>query len=315
MKSTIFSNWTMSELGIYISQDFYWGLKDKKDIELSLHISVEEAFFGKEVNLGVERLLISEDCTRETCQHCGGKGWIDSHNHSGSIYKTLRSPCYVCLGTGWQLPKFCNPFYIRKEEVTFHIPKGCTRNYQVVIEGKGHEYFLDRRKHVGNLDILVDKIGSDNLTVSDHVEMVVVLSPFQVVEGFETDFPYIMNKTLHINRMNKITLPGSSVFIKGLGLPPIEKKVTGVAKTSDAQKHHGNDDQEQNGDLEIKFELEPEPTEEESAKAEMQLLKETVTLLSSQKDLDRYVSAINRRSKEKTMRDLIKMLLKFDDIS
>lgn len=236
---------------LYIERAITFNPPQKENIVLTQDLSLEEAFFGKEISVDVERNVVIDGCLYSVCEFCGGTKFVKSdiryswHQAGGHI----SAPCHVCYGTGFVRVGDCALYQAIKTTVTLTIPPGCKPGFKSVYKYFGNEVLkYDNSKSVGDLEIVISSVESRNFKVmGDHVELLVEMTASEALDGFLytvrsyvvswyitvvidcyiLQVPYVDGKSLQIDHRNKITLPGSNSTVAGLGLPVLELGPTG----------------------------------------------------------------------------------------
>lgn len=185
------------------------------------------------------------------------------HQNTPCLSVHTASPCPICRGMGVLVDpseQHCDGqlYHTINTPLVANIPRGARPGTIITLPEKGHErvsyihnesrpiedQHLDIVKTRGKVELKVATIFVDaylrekedrNATLSiesDHMEVVVRMSPAQAIYGFKTNISYINNRTLTIDRSGKITYPGSNSTVRGLGLPRVV--VTGQQETETA---------------------------------------------------------------------------------
>lgn len=125
--------------------------KRGRDISIDIELNFEEAVFGVERNILLNKISVCQTCSGTggkkgteniTCQTCNGKGKIREMKRSifGSI--EVARTCETCTGSG-KVPKekcsFCDGFGILKkeEEIKIKIPAGIDNGEMIRLSGGG----------------------------------------------------------------------------------------------------------------------------------------------------------------------------------
>jgi molecular chaperone DnaJ len=118
-----------------------------RDVRHDLSIEFEEAVFGKELKLTVQRAEACRDCRGtgtatgrgpSTCPHCQGRGQVRYQqgffsiartcNHCGGVGTLITDPCAACRGDGR---------VERTHEMTVTIPAGVEDGTRIRYQGEG----------------------------------------------------------------------------------------------------------------------------------------------------------------------------------
>jgi hypothetical protein len=133
-------------------------------------------------------------------------------------------PCPKCLGMGFTLPHSCPPYEQLVEEVEIIVPSGARAGQLITMSGKGNEIFVNGVPTKGDLQYVVEGITFDNHTDFDFdsngvLQYTFKITPHEALHGFNASRPFLNGKGLTIRRPGKVTVPGSSIAMPGLGFP------------------------------------------------------------------------------------------------
>ena len=123
-----------------------------QDIQTSVTVSFEEAAFGCEKEIQINRV---EDCakckgtgcaegtTPEVCQKCGGTGTVRVQQKTPFGVVQSTSPCRECGGTGKIIHQPCSDCHgtgkqQRKRKISAKIPAGIDNGQTISLRGLGH---------------------------------------------------------------------------------------------------------------------------------------------------------------------------------
>ena len=183
-----------------------------------------------------------------------------------------------------------------------NLPPGCKPGYQVVVKDEGHEVVEDMSKAIGNFEVTVGSIESGNFKINgDRMELVIVMTVEEALNGFVYEEPYVDGKTLRIDRSDKITIPDSKITLRGLGLPKIGQPENAATAT-------------EKEDLVVIFELEPETTEDESLSEDI-VDVDKPNVIKSQEDLNAYLEKQKADADLKFGRKFLKLLSRFNEFA
>ena len=198
------------------------------DLRYDLEIDFEDAMYGAEKTINIQRLTECPDCHgsgcepgtgRKTCPRCGGSG---SQVMSQGFF-SVRQPCSACQGTGQIIEKPCRKCRgqgrVREEKpLPIRIPPGVDNGNQLRIGGKGNAGL--RGGPAGDLYIFIHVRSSSVFKREGDDLLCEVPIPFAVaVAGGVVEVPTISGKT-------KLKVPagtqsGSVLRLKGKGAPSL----------------------------------------------------------------------------------------------
>lgn len=122
-----------------------------EDIEISLAINFEEAIFGTEKIINLEKQVICSKCAGTgaeegskiiTCPECHGSGQIEHTQRTIFGVFATASICPTCEGAGKKPEKYCHACHGQgrvkdKQEIKITIPAGINEGQQIKISGAG----------------------------------------------------------------------------------------------------------------------------------------------------------------------------------
>ncbi len=168
------------------------------DLRFDIEIDLEEAVFGSEREV---ELPVTEECDicrgtgaasgsgRETCRHCGGRGFIVS---GGGIFQ-IRQGCPVCNGEGTMIRNPCSKCSgsgrVRaRRRLALRIPRGVETGSRLRLAGKGEGGV--RGGPVGDLYVVVHVREHELFErQSDDLLCTVPVSPILAALGGEIEIP------------------------------------------------------------------------------------------------------------------------------
>lgn len=117
------------------------------DLKFDLELTLEEAVFGKTVNIDVPTLRECNDCSGSgaakgtkpvTCSTCNGQGQV---NMRQGIF-AVQQPCPQCRGRGVKIDKPCDSCYgqgrvRRTKTLEVKVPAGVDNGNQIRLSGEG----------------------------------------------------------------------------------------------------------------------------------------------------------------------------------
>ena len=209
-----------------------------ESIRLSLAISFEEAAFGCEKSVTVERMETCDTChgngcapgsTPEVCPECHGTGTVQVRRQTPMGVFATRSPCTRCGGKGPIIHQPCKDCHgtgaVRKRKtIQASIPAGIDNGQTISIRGQGNA-----GKNGGPAgDLLI------TITVRPHElfrregTSVLCEAPItfaQAVLGAELEIPTIDGKVKY--ELPEGTQSGTTFRLKGKGIPALNGRGRG----------------------------------------------------------------------------------------
>ncbi|MBE6995588.1 MAG: molecular chaperone DnaJ [Ruminococcaceae bacterium] len=203
-----------------------------ESIRVSLAISFEEAAFGCEKEVTVERMEQCDTChgngcapgtTPETCPECHGTGTVQVRRQTPMGVFATSSPCGKCGGKGKIIHQPCGDcrgagFVRKRRTIQATIPAGIDNGQTISVRGQGHA-----GKNGGQAgDLLI------TITVRPHDlfrregTSVLCEAPItfaQAVLGAELEIPTIDGKVKY--DLPEGTQSGTTFRLKGKGIPSI----------------------------------------------------------------------------------------------
>ena len=209
-----------------------------ESIRMNLTISFEEAAFGCEKELTVDRYESCETChgsgaapgtSPETCPDCGGSGVVQTRRQTPMGVFASTSPCARCGGRGKIIKTPCpdcrgSGLVRRQRKIQASVPAGIDNGQTISIRGQGHT-----GKNGGPAgDLLV------TITVRPHElfrregTSVLCEAPItfpQAVLGAELEIPTIDGKVKY--DIPEGTQSGTTFRLKGKGIPALNGRGRG----------------------------------------------------------------------------------------
>ena len=209
-----------------------------ESIRLSLSITFEEAAFGCEKDVTVERMDQCGTChgngcapgtTPETCPDCHGTGQVQVRRQTPMGVFATTSPCGRCGGKGKIIHQPCSDWKVtgsvrKRKTIKASIPAGIDNGQTISIRGQGHA-----GKNGGPAgDLLI------TITVKPHDlfrregTSVLCDAPItfaQAVLGAELEIPTIDGKVKY--DLPEGTQSGTTFRLKGKGIPSINGRGRG----------------------------------------------------------------------------------------
>lgn len=209
-----------------------------ESIRLSVTISFEEAAFGCEKEITLNRTEPCDDChgtgcapgtTAEVCPDCHGSGQIRIQRGGGAFTFATTAPCTRCQGTGKIIHQPCpdckGSGSVRKQrKITVSIPAGIDDGQAISLRGQGGAG--KNGGPAGDLLISVsvrpsDKFRRDGTAV--YLEQPVTFT--QAVLGAKLIIPTIDGNVEYT--MPEGTQPGTTFRLRGKGIPSINGRGRG----------------------------------------------------------------------------------------
>ena len=123
-----------------------------ESLRTSVNLDFEEACFGCEKDVIIERVEPCDDCkgsgcekgtTAEVCQECGGRGMVQQRHQTPLGFMSTSSPCPRCGGRGKIIHKPCKSCngrgMVRKRKtIKVNIPAGIDNGQTISLRGQGN---------------------------------------------------------------------------------------------------------------------------------------------------------------------------------
>jgi len=209
-----------------------------ESIRVGLTISFEEAAFGCEKDVSVERIEMCSDChgsgcegdsSADTCPTCGGSGQVQQRRQTpmgvfttagvcpqcGGKGKIIKNPCKSCGGSGQQR---------KRKTITVSVPAGIDTDQTISLRGQGHAG--KNGGPAGDLLIIIDVRPHELFRrEGNNVWCEAPITFTQAVLGAEMEIPTIDGKV-------KYTLPegtqtGTTFRLRGKGIPNLNGRGRG----------------------------------------------------------------------------------------
>jgi molecular chaperone DnaJ len=203
-----------------------------EDLEISINVTFEEAVFGVERQVTVNRMLACEHCAGSgaeegskvvTCATCGGSGQVEAVQRT--ILGNVRSVrvCATCEGAGRTPEKKCGKCkgegrVVKSDTITFQVPAGVDDEMTIRLSGKGNAG--KHGQEYGNLFVHV-RVGQSKKFHRDgnDIRMSIEITPAQAVLGDEIEIDTLYGKkTLTIP---KGTQHDQVIRLKDLGVQKV----------------------------------------------------------------------------------------------
>lgn len=142
----------------------------KENLQMSLTITIEQAFCGDKKNFQYSVLRACRQCSAERkkniCKTCNGSGRIQQ---SLGFMALIERACGTCFGKGSTTSVNCSNcqsigFKQENETLTVNIPKGSTTGSMVTLRGKGQEGV----DGIGDLFVVFKVQNNENFTIENN---------------------------------------------------------------------------------------------------------------------------------------------------
>ncbi len=200
------------------------------DLLYNIDIDLEDAAYGKKVDITYERQMPCESCNgkgsksgggKKICPDCGGSGQL---RRSQGLF-SISTPCQRCSGSGEIIENPCpscrgKGIVSKKISKNIKIPPGIDSGKRIIIRGEGD--FGENGTEPGDLHIKFRVRQHDYFyRDGDNLIIIVPISFTQAVLGDEINIITLDNKTI------KLKIPsgcenGKVLRIKGAGVPSLE---------------------------------------------------------------------------------------------
>lgn len=209
-----------------------------ESLRTSVTITFEEAAFGCEKEVGLERVEQCESCkgtgaspgtTPETCSSCGGSGTVQQRRQTPMGVFATTGPCPRCGGKGKIIASPCSGCggsgQIRKRKtVKVSIPAGIDNGQIISLRGQGNAG--KNGGPAGDLQIVVS-VQPHQLFRRDGADVYcdAPITFTQAVLGGEMEIPTIDGKVAYT--LPEGTQTGSTFRLKGKGIPNVNGRGRG----------------------------------------------------------------------------------------
>ena len=209
-----------------------------ESLRTSVNISFEEAAFGCDKDVSIDRVEQCPDChgsgcakgtTAEVCPDCRGSGVIQQRRQTPLGYMSTSSPCPRCGGKGRIIHQPCptcggKSMIRRRKTIQVHIPAGIDNGQTISLRGQGNA----GRNGGPAGDLLIVVSVRPHEIFRREGTSVLCEAPItftQAVLGAELEIPTIDGKV-------KYTIPegtqsGTTFRLKGKGIPGLNGRGRG----------------------------------------------------------------------------------------
>lgn len=228
--SDIFSD--ISDMfGDFMGFDTGRGKKGKRrrnggDIRVDVHLTFEEAAFGKKETIEAERMEQCDTCggdgvkpgsKKNTCSTCGGHGKV----RQSQGFFTMVTTCPKCRGEGQVVESYCETcggegLKRKKKKIEVTIPQGVSQDSYLKLRGEGHSGINGGGR--GDLYVVMQIQEHEFFKrEGDEIILEVPVTLSQAVLGDEVEVP-----TIYGEQTIKIpagTQSGDTVLLRSKGFP------------------------------------------------------------------------------------------------
>jgi len=209
-----------------------------ESLRASMTVTFEEAAFGCEKELDLNRTEECQDChgsgcqpgtTAETCPECRGAGVVRIQRGGGGFAFSTTAPCSKCRGTGKIIHSPCkscggNGSVRRKKRISVTIPAGIDDGQAVSLRGQGNA-----GKNGGPAGDLIVGIRIKPHSQFQREGTTVLyehpVSFYQAAMGAELEIPTIDGKVKWT--LPAGTQPGTTFRLRGKGIPELRGRGRG----------------------------------------------------------------------------------------
>lgn len=189
------------------------------NLRIKVKLTLKEILNGVEKKVKVNRLVLDEKASFETCSTCGGQGAVRRVQNTILGQMQTTTTCPNCHGTGKSMKGGSGDGLVRKEEViSIDIPAGVADGMQLSLSGKGNMGPMGGPP--GDLIIQIEETAHEELRrEGDHVVFSLYINFTDAALGTSVEVPTIEGKA-------KIKIPAGTqsgkVFrLKNKGLPSV----------------------------------------------------------------------------------------------
>ncbi len=209
-----------------------------ESLRASITISFEEAAFGCEKEIDLNRMESCESChgtgcapgtTAEVCPDCRGSGTVRVQQRMGGMAFTSSAPCVRCRGTGkiiHQPCKSCNGAgnVKKRRRLSVTIPQGINDKQAISLRGQGNA----GANNGPNGDLIVEVRVKPHPYFQREGTSVLYECPvsfYQAAVGAELEIPTIDGKVKYT--LPAGTQPGTTFRLRGKGIPELRGRGRG----------------------------------------------------------------------------------------
>ena len=209
-----------------------------ESLRASITISFEEAAFGCEKEISLNRMENCDSChgtgcapgtTAEVCPDCRGSGTVRVQQRMGGMAFTSSAPCTRCRGTGKIIHQPCKSCggagNVKKQRrLSVSIPQGINDKQAISLRGQGNA----GANNGPNGDLIVEVRVKPHPYFQREGTSVLYECPvsfYQAAMGAELEIPTIDGKVKYT--LPAGTQPGTTFRLRGKGIPELRGRGRG----------------------------------------------------------------------------------------
>ena len=209
-----------------------------ESLRASITISFEEAAFGCEKEISLNRMENCDSChgtgcapgtTAEVCPDCRGSGTVRVQQRMGGMAFTSSAPCTRCRGTGKIIHQPCKSCggagNVKKQrKISVSIPQGINDKQAISLRGQGNA----GANNGPNGDLIVEVRVKPHPYFQREGTSVLYECPvsfYQAAMGAELEIPTIDGKVKYT--LPAGTQPGTTFRLRGKGIPELRGRGRG----------------------------------------------------------------------------------------
>lgn len=209
-----------------------------RDLEMSVELSLEEAYFGAKRDLRFETFEVCGEChgsgnergsKEKTCSSCRGSGEVTQTQRSVFGVFQTRTMCEACEGRGTVSEKICHRCnskgrVLKDKTITVKIPEGVEDGVSVRLSGEGEAG--EKGSQAGDLYVRV-KVRNSTQFVREGADLKYKLSVpvWDAALGMKADVS-LFDEELRV-KIPEGTQSGTIIKLKGKGMPHIQSRGRG----------------------------------------------------------------------------------------
>ncbi|TPX45534.1 hypothetical protein SeLEV6574_g03813 [Synchytrium endobioticum] len=202
------------------------------EINMDLHVTLEELFLGALIEFEINKQVICPVCRGSgakkaddvtTCKSCSGSGVKVVRQMLGpGIYQQMHQTCDACGGRGKIVTSKCphcqgKKFIRGSHQLSISVERGMPDGYRITFEGEADE---SPEYRAGDLHFHVKMLPHSVFTrQGSNLRMKEILSLKEALLGFERNLTHLDGKQITIERKGVVTQSGFVQVIPGQGMP------------------------------------------------------------------------------------------------